>query len=179
MTKPTKWHVRPAKTDQPGHPPSLIRVFAVRMKKPWVLSYPLSAQRSLIRLGGCPGWSESALGAHATLLVLSWGGSILDCNFDRELLKISIQEEHVLANCLFYFDRKELECAKFLENLEDINYFRQAITTLPCVYNWNRTRTAAVADEAVTETIRAQRWSITKKKEYAKVTGDIRVVPGP
>ena len=33
-TKPSKWHVRPAKTQiQPGHPPSLIRVFAVRMKK--------------------------------------------------------------------------------------------------------------------------------------------------
>ena len=47
-------------SDQPGHPPSLIRVFAVRMKKAWVLSYPLSAQRRLIRLGGCPGWSESS-----------------------------------------------------------------------------------------------------------------------
>ena len=35
--------VRPAK----GHPPSLIRVFSVRMKKAWVLSYPLSAQRRL------------------------------------------------------------------------------------------------------------------------------------
>ena len=34
-------------SDQPGHPPSLIRVFAVRMKKPWVHSYPLSAQRKL------------------------------------------------------------------------------------------------------------------------------------
>ena len=34
-------------SDQPGHPPSLIRVFAVRMKKPWFLSYPLSAQRRL------------------------------------------------------------------------------------------------------------------------------------
>ena len=33
--------------DQPGHQPSLIRVFAVRMKKVWVLSYPLSAQRRL------------------------------------------------------------------------------------------------------------------------------------
>ena len=44
VTKPTKWHVRPAKT---GHPPSLIRVFAVRMKKAWVLSYPLSAQWGL------------------------------------------------------------------------------------------------------------------------------------
>ena len=38
--------------DQPGHPPSLIRVFAVRMKKAWVLSYPLRAQRRL--------WSDSA-----------------------------------------------------------------------------------------------------------------------
>ena len=34
-------------SDQSGHPPSLIRVFAVCMKKPWVLSYPLSAQRKL------------------------------------------------------------------------------------------------------------------------------------
>ena len=34
-------------SDQPGHPPSLIRVFAVRMKKHWVLSYALSAQRRL------------------------------------------------------------------------------------------------------------------------------------
>ena len=31
-------------SDQPGHPPSQIRVFAVRMKKARVLSYPLSAQ---------------------------------------------------------------------------------------------------------------------------------------
>ena len=28
-----------------------------------------------ITLGRCPGWSESSLGAHAILLVLSWGGS--------------------------------------------------------------------------------------------------------
>ena len=34
-------------SDQPWHPPSLIRVFAVRMKKPCVLSYPLSGQRRL------------------------------------------------------------------------------------------------------------------------------------
>ena len=40
-------------------------VFAVRMKKAWVLSYPLSVQLRLIRLGGCPGWSESSLGAQS------------------------------------------------------------------------------------------------------------------
>ena len=32
-------------SDQPGHLPSLIRVFAVRMNKAWVLSYPLSTQQ--------------------------------------------------------------------------------------------------------------------------------------
>ena len=34
-------------SDQPGHPPSLIRIFAVRIKKAQALSYPLSAQRRL------------------------------------------------------------------------------------------------------------------------------------
>ena len=39
-------------SDQPGCPPSLIRVFAVGMKKHRVLSYPLSAQRRF--------WSDCA-----------------------------------------------------------------------------------------------------------------------
>ena len=47
-------------SDQPGHLPRLIRVFAVRMKKTWVLSYPFTV-KTLIRLGRCPGWSESSL----------------------------------------------------------------------------------------------------------------------
>ena len=34
-------------TDQPGYPTSLIRAFTVRIKKAWVLSYPLSTQRRL------------------------------------------------------------------------------------------------------------------------------------
>ena len=54
-------------SDQPGHPPSLIRVFPVCMKKAWVLNYLLNAQRRL--------WSESTLDAHVSLLVLSCGGS--------------------------------------------------------------------------------------------------------
>ena len=61
LDKTNKVSVRPAKTQI-----SLgIRPFAVRMKKTWVLSYPLNAQRRLIRLGGCPGWSESLLCAHS------------------------------------------------------------------------------------------------------------------
>ena len=34
-------------SDQPGHPPSLIRVFTVRMKKASLLKYLMSAQRRL------------------------------------------------------------------------------------------------------------------------------------
>ena len=41
-------------SDQPGHPPILIRVFAVRVKKAWALSYPLSAQRRL-----CSDWADA------------------------------------------------------------------------------------------------------------------------
>ena len=44
-TKLKIWPVHPANSDQHGHPPSLIRVFVVHMKKPWVLNYPLSTQR--------------------------------------------------------------------------------------------------------------------------------------
>ena len=40
----TKWTLRPAKTDQSRHSYSLIRVFAVCMKKHLVLSYPDPAQ---------------------------------------------------------------------------------------------------------------------------------------
>ena len=31
--------------------------------------------KTLIRLGGCPGWSKSSLGTKVILLVLLWGGS--------------------------------------------------------------------------------------------------------
>ena len=40
--------------DQPGYLPSLMGVFAVRMKKAWVPSYPLSAQRRL-----CSDWADA------------------------------------------------------------------------------------------------------------------------
>ena len=56
-------------SDQPGHPPSLFRVFAVRMKKACVLTYPLSAQQRLPR----PIWVFA--GRKLTLLVLSCRGT--------------------------------------------------------------------------------------------------------
>ena len=47
-------------SDQPGHP--VWSVFPVHMKKAWILSYPLSAQRRL----RCPVWSWSLI------LTLCW-----------------------------------------------------------------------------------------------------------
>ena len=70
-------------SDQPGHPPSLIRVFDVRMKKTWTLSYPLSAQRRL--------WSDWA---HMPL-----------CWFCHEPTQISFFSIlHVL--CLYFGDQQ-------------------------------------------------------------------------
>ena len=59
LTKPTKWLCAQRRLR------SAWSVFAVRMKKAWVLSYPWSTHRRLIRLGRCPGWSESSLGAQS------------------------------------------------------------------------------------------------------------------
>ena len=43
--KTNKMNCGPSKDlDQPGHPPSLIRVFAVHMKKHWALNFLLCAQ---------------------------------------------------------------------------------------------------------------------------------------
>ena len=56
-------------SDQPAHPPSLIRVFDCAQ---WVGKDPNFLHpdsENLIRLGGCPGWSESSLGEHAILFV--------------------------------------------------------------------------------------------------------------
>ena len=44
MTKPANWHVRPAKTQVSLGFFPVWSVFVVRMKKAWVLSYPLSTQ---------------------------------------------------------------------------------------------------------------------------------------
>ena len=58
-------------SDQTGHPPSLIRVFAVRTKRHWVLSYPLSAQRIV--------WSDWT-DAQADLSLLSAETILLVCH---------------------------------------------------------------------------------------------------
>ena len=67
--------VLPVKTQISLGISNLIRVFAVRMKKPWAFSYPMSAQRRLKS-----DWADAQVGtslhwAHIILLVLSGCGS--------------------------------------------------------------------------------------------------------
>ena len=64
-------------SDQPGHSPSLIRVFTVRMKKAWTLSYPLAQSEDFDQTGRMPRLIWVFAGRTATLLVLSQGGSYL------------------------------------------------------------------------------------------------------
>ena len=79
--KTNKMTVRPAKTQVSLGIRSVWSVFAVRMKKAWVLSYPLSAQRRL--------WSAWA-DAHADLSLhwgaqSFWGGSYVSHSLEVSL----------------------------------------------------------------------------------------------
>ena len=85
-------------SDQPWPPPSLISVFAVRMKKAWVLNYPLSTKQTLwsdwADAQG-PGWSESSLGAQSL------------CWFCHEAAHISCLPEAKQINVMTNHNRKD------------------------------------------------------------------------
>ena len=66
-------------SDQSVHLLSLIRVFSVRKKQHWVLGYPRSAQRRLIRLGRCPDWSDLHWTGHFVGFVMLWLEYIEPC----------------------------------------------------------------------------------------------------
>ena len=75
MKKPTKWPVRLAKTQISLGSRPVWSESLPSYEETLGLNYLLSTQLRLIRLSGCPGWSESSLGAHIILLVLSCSGS--------------------------------------------------------------------------------------------------------
>ena len=62
-------------SDQPRHPPSLIRVFAVRMKKVWVLSSHSAHSEDSDQTGQMPRLIWVFGGRTVSFLVLSRGGS--------------------------------------------------------------------------------------------------------
>ena len=98
MTKQTKWHVCPAKSQISLGIHPFWSVFGVCMKKACVLSYSLSTQPRLIRMGRCPGWSESSQGAHAILLVFSCAGWI---SFLKQTAR-KINKSHAIFHIFFF-----------------------------------------------------------------------------
>ena len=76
-------------SDQLGHLPSLIRVFALRMKKAWILSYPISAQRRF--------WSDWAEGRMPRLIWVFAGRTCQFVGFVMSrLISSAISYGHVL-----------------------------------------------------------------------------------
>ena len=67
VTKSTKWHVHPAKTQISLGIRPVWSVFAVRMKKAWVLSYPLSAQWR-----PWSDWADAGRTCHFVGFVMRW-----------------------------------------------------------------------------------------------------------
>ena len=88
-------------SDQPGHPPSLISVFVVRSMGSWGHNVSLCGKWRLIRLGGCPGWSEFSLGAQAFcwfchvaahfLILLLLQGDKLSCDMTKPTKWLCVQ----------------------------------------------------------------------------------------
>ena len=96
-------------SDQPGHPPSLIRVFAVCIKKAWVLSYPFSAQWAL-RSDWADAQADVSLRwahTHFVGFVMSWfifilytpQGSQVSNKFVLELLGLGIVTVSGILHC--------------------------------------------------------------------------------
>ena len=90
-------------SDQPGHLPSLIRVFTVHSVGSWAPNVSSCGQQILWSdwVDGRPGWSESSLGAKIILLVLSWGGSFFFSQWQSELVTIPFKymQPRSLSSC--------------------------------------------------------------------------------
>ena len=76
--------------------------------------------KTLISLGGCPGWSESSLGAQIILLVLSWSSSFSLSNCSRSSasnVTVDVCHEKVTFHNVFTFQTQKkkysrLYCSK-------------------------------------------------------------------
>ena len=78
--KTNKMTCAPSKdSDKPGHPPRVFTVFNVRMKKPWVLSYPYSDSVDAHRLV----WVFAGYTCHFVGFVMLW--------LSRELFSIGVR----------------------------------------------------------------------------------------
>ena len=88
-------------SDQPGHPPSLIRVFAVHMKKARVLSYPLSAQWRL-----WSDWADAQVDLSLCWAHSHFAGFVmkqLNCTLCKYLNTVSCYSFITCTECMLVF----------------------------------------------------------------------------
>ena len=101
-------------SDQPGHPPSLIRVFTVRMKKAWALTTHWAHSEDSDQTGRMPRLIWIFAGRIVTLLVLSQGGSfVISTSVSIHVFLKSIQIQ-MLFNWLLYMSHNMTKPTKWL-----------------------------------------------------------------
>ena len=86
---------------------------------------------------GCPGWSESSLGAHAILLVLSWGGSFqMDQFLSSEQYRVS---EHFFSLAVVTSSQSsahDLRVDQILSSLLLKSVFNSSMTQNKPILDW-------------------------------------------
>ena len=102
VTKPTKWlcaQWRPRSAWASTQSDQSLRCAGHGQLR--TQAFFMQTGKTLIRLGGCPGWSESSLGAHAILLVLSQGGSYMQRQLttSKQLSMIMEHNAHTRGLC--------------------------------------------------------------------------------
>ena len=100
-----------------------------KFKIPWHFPDAYEPWKTLIRLGGCPGWTESSLGAHIILLVLSWGGSYTSEYQPEHLIGPSVFKFYINSKMFYQFIRWNSSYFLFYPADKDLN------ETL-LYYNW-------------------------------------------
>ena len=106
-------------SDQPRHPPSLIRVFAVRIKKHWVLNYLLSALQRLWSHWADAQADLSLRWAHMPFCWFCHEVAHISCTLfleeyqkDLSTFKILYHKNHVVFTCIRHVN--ELTCKETL-----------------------------------------------------------------
>ena len=120
-------------SDQPGHLPSLIRVFAVHMKKTWVLNYPLSAQQRL--------WSDWA---DAQVYLSLYWAHMPFCRFCHTLAHFMINLHKIyktgrytqLPGILSFFDNDACFPSWYLQRVDSWWWFRTlSLSNIPSQFS--------------------------------------------
>ena len=115
-------------SEQPGHPPSLVRVLVVRMKKAWVLSYPSKVVRRLIRLPSLI-WVFAGCICHFVGFLMGW--LILWICFKTTLYSPLIMPRKITFYVVICRRTRKIELYNKMHRLSPIERQKHAETKFP------------------------------------------------